>query len=75
MKVLRKNPEWVKQAHDLGLEVNVWTVDSEEDMKYFIGLGVDYHHHRLPRAAASPAEITTGRFVRQPLKICIKSSY
>ena len=42
MKVLRKNPEWVKQAHDLGLEVNVWTVDSEEDMKYFIGLGVDY---------------------------------
>ena len=42
MGVLRKNPEWVKQAHDLGLEVNVWTVDSEEDMKYFIGLGVDY---------------------------------
>lgn len=42
MKVLRAHPEWVKQAHDQGLEVNVWTVDSEEDMKYFIGLGVDY---------------------------------
>lgn len=42
MKVLRNNPEWVKQAHDLGLEVNVWTVDEEEDMKYFIDLGVDY---------------------------------
>ena len=42
MKVLRKNPEWVKQAHDLGLEVNVWTVDTEEDMRYFIDLGVDY---------------------------------
>ena len=42
MKVLRKNPEWVKQAHDLGLEVNVWTVDEEADMKYFIDLGVDY---------------------------------
>ena len=42
MKTLRKHPQWVKQAHDLGLEVNVWTVDSEEDMQYFIDLGVDY---------------------------------
>ena len=41
-KVLRQHPQWVKQAHDLGLEVNVWTVDSEEDMRYFIDLGVDY---------------------------------
>ena len=41
-KVLRKHPEWVKQAHELGLEVNVWTVDKEESMKYFIDLGVDY---------------------------------
>ena len=56
MKVLRKNPEWVKQAHDLGLEVNVWTVDEEADMKYFIDLGVGLHHHRLSRAFAGPAE-------------------
>lgn len=42
MKVLRAHPEWVKQAHDQGLEVNVWTVDTEEDMNYFIDLGVDY---------------------------------
>lgn len=42
MGVLRKHPNWVKEAHEQGLEVNVWTVDSEEDMKYFIGLGVDY---------------------------------
>lgn len=42
MGVLRKHPQWVKEAHELGLKVNVWTVDSEEDMKYFIGLGVDY---------------------------------
>ena len=39
---LRRNPHWVQQAHELGLEVNVWTVDSEEDMKYFIEQGVDY---------------------------------
>lgn len=42
MKVLRKNPQWVEQAHKEGLEVNVWTVDTEEDMRYFIDLGVDY---------------------------------
>ena len=42
MRVLRKHPEWVEQAKKLELEVNVWTVDEEEDMRYFIDLGVDY---------------------------------
>ena len=42
MSVLRKNPKWVEQAHKEGLEVNVWTVDTEEDMRYFIDLGGDY---------------------------------
>lgn len=41
-KVLRRHPEWVAAAHKQGLEVNVWTVDSDEDMRYFIDLGVDY---------------------------------
>lgn len=39
---LRKNPQWIKEAQDLGLEVNVWTVDNENDMKYFLDMGVDY---------------------------------
>lgn len=39
---LRQHPEWVAEAHGMGLEVNVWTVNSEEDMRYFIELGVDY---------------------------------
>lgn len=39
---LRQHPEWVSQAHSLGMEVNVWTVDNKEAMRYFIGLGVDY---------------------------------
>ena len=42
MSVLRKNPKWVEQAHKEGLEVNVWTVDTEEDMRYVIDLGGDY---------------------------------
>lgn len=41
-KVIKKHPEWVQQAHDEGIEVNVWTPNTEEDMKYFIDLGVDY---------------------------------
>lgn len=48
VKVLRKHPEWVEQAHKLGLEVNVWTVDEEEDMRYFIDLGVDYITTNFP---------------------------
>ena len=42
VKVLKKHPNWVKEAHEQGLEVNVWTVNTDEDMKYFIDLGVDY---------------------------------
>ena len=40
--VLRQHPDWVKEAHDLGLEVNVWTVNDPEALQYFIDLGVDY---------------------------------
>lgn len=40
--VLREHPEWIAQAHELGLEVNVWTVNDEESMRHFIARGVDY---------------------------------
>lgn len=39
--VFYKHPEWVKEAHDEGMSVNVWTVNKEQDMKAMIGLGVD----------------------------------
>lgn len=39
---LRNNPQWIQEAHDAGLVVNVWTVNSEQDMMYFIGMGVDF---------------------------------
>ena len=40
-KAIYKHPEWVKEAHDLGMSVNVWTVNKENDMKAMIALGVD----------------------------------
>lgn len=40
-KILALRPDWVKEAHDLGMSVNVWTVNKEKDMKKFIEMGVD----------------------------------
>lgn len=40
--VLREHPEWIAEAHALGLEVNVWTVNDEQSMRHFISQGVDY---------------------------------
>jgi glycerophosphoryl diester phosphodiesterase len=41
-KVLTEHPEWITQAHDLNMTVNVWTIVTEEEMKHFIAAGVDY---------------------------------
>ena len=40
--ILNKHPEWVKEAHDLGMKVNVWTVNNESDMKKLIDMKGDY---------------------------------
>ena len=42
LSILKKHPEWIKECHDLGLKVNVWTVNKEEDMKWCIGHGIDF---------------------------------
>lgn len=39
---MKKHPEWVRECHELGLLVNVWTVDSESDMKWCIDHDVDF---------------------------------
>ena len=36
------HPEWVKEAHDLGMTVNVWTVNTPEEAQEMLQLGVDY---------------------------------
>ena len=38
----QKHPEWVKEAHDLGMTVNAWTVDKRETMDELITLGLDF---------------------------------
>ncbi len=40
--VIKNNPGWVKESHDLGLKVNVWTVNSPEDIQQMIDLNVDF---------------------------------
>lgn len=48
-----KHPEWVKEAHELGMKVNVWTVNNEKDMKKMIDLNVDYITTDQPLEAAA----------------------
>ena len=42
LSVFKKHPEWIKECHDLGMKVNVWTVNKEEDIKWCIEHGVDF---------------------------------
>jgi glycerophosphoryl diester phosphodiesterase len=42
VKVLKAHPEYITDAKKLGIKTNVWTVNTEEDMKYFIQQGVDF---------------------------------
>ena len=39
--LLNSYPEWIKEAHALGLDVNVWTVNTPEEIDKFFILGVD----------------------------------
>ncbi|MBR5891249.1 MAG: glycerophosphodiester phosphodiesterase [Bacteroidaceae bacterium] len=39
--LLKSRPEWIKEAHDLGLDVNVWTVNDSVDIDRFFKQGVD----------------------------------
>ena len=37
-KVFVKHPEWLQEAKQLGVEVNVWTVDGEENLRHHVNL-------------------------------------
>lgn len=40
--VFKKHPEWISECHALGLKTNVWTVNKENDMQWFIDHKVDF---------------------------------
>ncbi|MCI1778891.1 MAG: glycerophosphodiester phosphodiesterase [Bacteroidales bacterium] len=40
--VLLAHPEWIEQAHKLGMKVNTWTVSDDSTIKKLVGMGVDY---------------------------------
>lgn len=40
--IFNKNPEWIDQAHALGLEVNVWCIDNPKEMQFYIDKGIKY---------------------------------
>lgn len=42
INVFKKNPEWIKQLHDMGLEVNIWTVNDPEGIQWCIDHDADY---------------------------------
>ncbi len=42
LNVYKKNPTWIKEAHAVGLTVNVWTVNTEEDMLSFLEQKVEF---------------------------------
>lgn len=41
-KVFKKNKDWIARAKKLGVLTNVWTVNDEKDMDYFLAQGIDY---------------------------------
>lgn len=42
IKTVKENPQWIDEAHELGLTVNVWTVNKEEDMQWLLEKNVDF---------------------------------
>ena len=42
IKKFIEHPEWIEECHNLGLKVNVWTANKEEDMVRLIDQGVDF---------------------------------
>ena len=40
--VMKKNENWFKEAKNIGLKTNVWTVNNKKDMQYCIDNGADF---------------------------------
>ncbi len=53
---LKEHQEWVKEAQDLGMSVNVWTINKPEEMKFFYDLGVNQLTTDQPMVARETLE-------------------
>ena len=45
------HPSWIKEARQLGLVTNVWTVNDLKEIKYFFRQGIDYVTTNEPEKA------------------------
>jgi glycerophosphoryl diester phosphodiesterase len=45
-----KHPEWIGEAHDLGMKVNCWTVNNVADMVWLVENKVDFITTNEPEA-------------------------
>lgn len=66
ISAFRTNPTWIKRLHELGMTVNVWTVDSPADIQYCIDHGADYITTDEPELAA---ELVEKAYAQRPLRI------
>ncbi len=42
LKAFALHRSWIKEAQEIGISVNVWTVNETQDMESFVAQGVDY---------------------------------
>lgn len=42
IKIMRLHPRWIRKAHDMAMEVGVWTANSANDIEWAIRHNVDY---------------------------------
>ena len=51
LAILKAHPRYVERVHDAGGRLHVWTVDSDADIDFVLGLGVDAVISNHPRRA------------------------
>lgn len=56
INVLKKRPEWIHEAHKLGMTVNVWTVNDPENLQWCVDNKVDFITTDNPEEAKKIAE-------------------
>lgn len=48
IETLRSHPDWIHEAHDLGMYVNVWTIETPEEAREFIVKKADFLTTNIP---------------------------